>query len=83
MLRTQISLTEEERTALDAASARTGKSLAALIRDLVDREYLPDYSKEADIAAIRAAAGAWKDRDFDGAEYVERLRTGRRLRELR
>lgn len=29
--------------------------------------------------AIEASAGAWVDRSFDGEEYVERLRSGRRL----
>jgi len=82
MVRTQISLTELEKRTLDALSAHTGRSLSSLIRSAVDAMYLGDRGIEADLAAIEHAAGAWADRDFDGAEYVERLRSGRRLREL-
>jgi hypothetical protein len=79
MLRTQISLTMEERRLLDGVAARTGRSIAALIRDAVKLAYGSERSAEQDLAALRQAAGAWEDRSFDGAEYVERLRSGRRL----
>lgn len=83
MIRTQISLTEEQKRRLDAESAKTGLSMSELIRRLIDEQYGTEQRDvEAWHAAIDAAAGAWKDRDFDGEEYVERLRTGRRLREL-
>lgn len=83
MLRTQISLTKEERQALDAESLRTGRSVAALIRDAVDAAYLRQRSTDADVAAMRAAFGSWGSRDEDGAAWVERLRSGRRLEDLR
>jgi hypothetical protein len=80
MIRTQISLSELQKRTLDEFSIRSGRSLSSLIRDAVDEKYVTeDASLEADLAAISAAAGAWKDRNFDGAEYVERLRSGRRL----
>lgn len=78
MLRTQISLTEEQKHRLDAESAKTGMSLSELIRRAIDRCYAPSRDLEADLRAIQEAAGAWEDRDFDGAEYVERMRPGKR-----
>jgi metal-responsive CopG/Arc/MetJ family transcriptional regulator len=84
MLRTQISLTQDQRRALDAASARTGRSMSELVRLAVDAMFLTDQSRDDDVRAIRAAAGAWSDREgedaVNGATYVDRLRSGRRLR---
>lgn len=80
--RTQISLSDEDRRLLDAESARTGKSLSALIRDAVAEVYGDRRDLAADLAAIDAAFGTWTDRDEDGFAYVERMRPGRRLDEL-
>lgn len=79
MLRTQISLTDEQRRALDAASDRTGRSMSALIRDAVDAVYASERSVEDDLAAMRRAFGSWKGRAVDGATWVDQVRSGRRL----
>lgn len=82
MLRTQISLIEEERRVLDAASAQTCRSISALIRDAVDAMYGDERSAEDDLAALRRGFGSWTDRDLDGEAWVQELRSGRRLEEI-
>jgi hypothetical protein len=79
VIRIEVSLTVEERRALDAASARTGRSLSALIRDAVDASYGTEHSVEDDLAAMRRGFGSWTGRSVDGATWVEQVRTGRRL----
>lgn len=80
MQRTQISLTEPARRALDLAAARTGRSISALIRDAVETVFGTEGSTEDDICAMRSAFGSWADRDLDGTALVDELRSGTRPR---
>lgn len=81
LVRTQISLSNEDRRSLDAAAQRTGRSIAALIRDAVRMVYGAERSSEEDLAAMRLAFGSWRDRHDarDGEQWVDRLRSGSRL----
>ena len=79
MLRTQISLTESERALLDAEAARTGRSIAALIRDAVQAAYGERDTTAGDLGAMRRAYGSWAGREIDGETWVEEIRSGRRL----
>jgi hypothetical protein len=80
MLRTQISLTENDREVLDAEAQRSGRSVAALIRSAVQEVYGADASTARDLAVLRSAAGSWEPREQDGEQFVEGLRSGRRVR---
>lgn len=62
MIRTQIYLTEEERSALKRLAEERSTSQSALIREAVD-QYLEEHSREGRLAKLRAARGIWKDRD--------------------
>jgi Arc/MetJ-type ribon-helix-helix transcriptional regulator len=79
MLRTQVSLTEDQKRMLDAKAAESGLSLSELVRRAVDRCYGGERDLEQDLSRLRAGAGAWAGRDETGEAYVERVRSGRRL----
>lgn len=73
--RTQITLTDEQYALLCDESRRTGVGLAELVRRAVDRSYGQPTIEER-LQALHDSFGAWQDRDFDGEQYVERLRRG-------
>lgn len=61
MIRTQIYLTEQEKSALGALSATTGKPQSELIREAIDG-LIAKFGSASREAALDAAAGIWKDR---------------------
>lgn len=70
--RTQITLTDEQYALLKRESERTGLGLAELVRRSLSATY--QARGEDRSAALEESFGAWEERDFDGEEYVERLR---------
>ena len=80
MLRTQISITEDERAMLDRASASTGRSMSSLIREAVREKWGGGPATAEQLDAMRSGFGAWKrDDDFDSVGYVDELRSHDRL----
>ena len=81
MHRTQITLTDSQYARLRDESARSGHSLAELVRRALDERY-EDVSQAERLRLLDSAFGAWAHRGEGGAEFVERVRTGtaRRLR---
>ncbi len=62
MIRTQIYLTEEEKTALNSISAQSGKKQSELIREAVDN-LIHLYSKQRRLEVLESIAGIWKNRN--------------------
>lgn len=82
MERTQIYLSREQAAALDREAKRTGTTRSHLIREAIEARYRTPKDRDEITRALRATAGLWRDRTETGEDYVERVRTGRRLREL-
>lgn len=80
--RTQIYLTRSERSLLERVHKETGVTQSELIRRAIDSTYLGrrHFTRGERLKIARAAAGAWRDREETGAQYVERLRSGRLAR---
>jgi predicted CopG family antitoxin len=73
--RTQITLSDAQYARLKEESQRSGASLSELIRRALEQTYgLPRL--EDSRPALDDSFGAWSNRDFDGAKYVEGLRRG-------
>ncbi|MBI2190675.1 MAG: ribbon-helix-helix domain-containing protein [Planctomycetes bacterium] len=62
MLRTQVYLTEKERSELAILAEATGKKLSELIREAVDR-LIEESSASRRATVLDRAAGLWKNRD--------------------
>ncbi len=61
MVRTQIYLTEHQRNELAAIAKTAGKKQSQLIREAIDR-LIEQAGRSRREAALREAAGIWKDR---------------------
>jgi hypothetical protein len=72
--RTQITLTDAQYELLRRESERTGTSLAELVRRALHLAYGTPI--EGSDRALDASFGAWRNREFDGASYVESIRRG-------
>lgn len=81
MRRTQIYLSDEQGRLLERRSKSTGDSVSQLIRSAIDETYRPPHaaSRSDRVQIARRTAGAWRDFQEAGSEYVERLRSGVRL----
>jgi hypothetical protein len=83
MHRTQILLDDDQYARLKSESARTGRSIADLVREAVNERFRATSDRAW--RALRSARGAWADRDDvgSGAEFVEQTRQplNARLRE--
>jgi hypothetical protein len=83
--RTQIYLTDEQGKVLERRRKATGHTVSELIRAAIDQVYRGPrvVSRTQRVSQARRTAGAWRDFPETGAEYVERLRGGRRLARAR
>jgi Arc/MetJ-type ribon-helix-helix transcriptional regulator len=73
VMRTQITLNDEEVGLLDRAAMESGASRSELIRRAIRTTY-GTRSKEERLAALKRSAGSWRRRDFTGADYVDGVR---------
>ncbi|MET0920123.1 MAG: CopG family transcriptional regulator [Acidimicrobiia bacterium] len=72
--RTQITLSDAQYELLLEESARSGASLAELVRQAVERAY-GLVSRREMVDSFEQTFATWSDGD-EGAAYVERLRRG-------
>lgn len=62
MIRTQIYLTDKQRTELAAIARNMGKNQSEIIREAIDR-LIDQTGQSQKKTALREAAGIWKNRD--------------------
>jgi len=76
MVRTQISLADDDVELLERAARMTGASRAELIRRAIREYYGVPPSLDDRKTRARRAFGAWRDRRFTGDDYVRAIRSG-------
>jgi hypothetical protein len=82
MIKMQVFLREDQKSALKTMSARTGKRESDLVRQGVDLMLEKDKAQKDDWKkALLAAAGMWKDRDMTWHKEL-RERSKRRFKHL-
>ena len=79
MKRTTVYLGENEMRLLQLAALEVGASRSSLIR-LAIRSTYGEPSVADRIDAVRRSAGAWKDRELSGRDYVDTVRGDLNLR---
>lgn len=62
MVRAQIYLTDDERSALRLLANQTGQSQSELIRQAIDT-FIEKHQETSRLKALQMAKGMWKDRD--------------------
>ncbi len=77
--RTQLYLRRSQRAGLERITADSGVTQSELVRRAIDEKYFgrTHRARQDRLRIARAAAGAWASRSETGAEYAERLRSGR------
>jgi predicted transcriptional regulator len=61
MIRTQIYLSQTEKSALEQLARQTGKSQSALIRQAID-DLINSHLPQDRLASLQQARGMWRDR---------------------
>ena len=72
MIRTQLYLTESEKSALSSIAVRSGKKQSELIREAID-SFVAKFQTENQSDICDRVSGIWADRDesFDAADLRE------------
>ena len=85
MRRTQIYLSDEQGHLLERHARASGRTMSQLIRAAIDTVYSGGrhMGRSERVRVARRTAGAWSEFAETGAEYVERIRSGKRLARVR
>ena len=73
MIRTLVSLHEEDKNWLDNYSHLKHSSIAEVIRTAI-KQYKENVQSKEEKSIFTDTAGLWKEHNEDGLKYVEKLR---------